>query len=162
MIKTTFEHDYDADAPWDQSDCHGPVRRVLHHLGHQKRPGERPLNKPGHNDYLYLYDWKEACRLARVDGWNTDPCDAPNRIQRAVQADFDFLAGWVNDEWSYAIVTVTDKDTGESDSLGGVETLKDHHETLGADMAIELRDRIDNETIERDYRESQNYDGEES
>lgn len=110
-FEVKFEHDFDSGRPWENADGHGPVREVgySHDTGRiSKRPGERILNhNPGRNDYIWAYDWAEACRLAKKDGWNAPPYDAPNRIERAVQADFDYLAGWVNDDWRYVGVVVT-------------------------------------------------------
>ena len=133
--------DSDSDPPWDNSDGHGPVRisRTVNYTGrHTKRPGERPMNSPCRNQYQYLYDWQEACRLARKDGWNTEPYDAPNQVARAVQADFDFLRGWINDDWRYVGVRVTIPGTSFEDSLWGVETYKDYHETCAKEQAEEL------------------------
>lgn len=156
-FRVKFKHDDDLDPPWERSDGHGPVREVPrdHYAGPKprKKPGERFLNDPYDSRItLYTYDWKEACRLARKDGWNTEPYDAPNRIERAVQADFDFIAGWLNDSWSYVFVDVTlmeEDEDGElveytggefdpRDSLGGVETFKDYH----CIVALECADNI--------------------
>jgi hypothetical protein len=109
------------------------------------------MNQPGRNDYWYLYDWQKACELARADGWNADPYDAPNRIERSVQADFDYLSGWINDQWSYVIVTVTDTESGYSQSLGCVETYKDYHYKCAHDLEEELQARIDAESTECQY-----------
>ena len=107
-FKLRIEFDDDADPPWERSDGHGPVRsiRTLYGLRHQglKRPGERVMDN-GRGDY-WLYDWQKACRLAREGGWNAKPYDAPNRIERAVQADFDFLQRWLRDDWWYVGVCV--------------------------------------------------------
>ena len=133
--------DNDSDPPWENSDGHGPVRvsRTANYTGHHtKRPGERPLNSPDRRASQYYYDWQAACRLARKDGWNTEPYDAPNRVQRAVQADFDFLRGWVNDDWRYVGVTARIPGTSFKDSLWGVETYKDYHEEEAKRMAEEL------------------------
>lgn len=102
LFEARIYADEDADAPWDNEEGHGPVRCVRR--GEQKRPGERPL----HNDRgdVWLYDWAEACKLARKDGWNAPPYDAPNRIERAVQADFDRMRTFLSGYWGYVGIGV--------------------------------------------------------
>lgn len=140
------EPDTDADSPWDAEDGHGPVRcvRAPYGLKHQniKRPGEREM----HTDYpmVWLYDWQAACKLARADAWNAAPYDAPNRIERAVQADFDRLRDYLHGHWWYVGVVVrpcTEDGTplpghGEhGHSLWGIESdSPDYH----AQVALEL------------------------
>lgn len=88
--------------PWEEECGHGPVRCVRSR--DEKRPGERPL----HNDRgdWWLYDWAEACKMARKDGWNAPPYDAPNRIERAVQADFDRMRRFLQQDWCYVGIGV--------------------------------------------------------
>ncbi|MDE2202718.1 MAG: hypothetical protein KGJ38_08320 [Burkholderiaceae bacterium] len=93
--------DEDMGPPWKVHDGHGPVSDWTRR---DKRPGERVLCEDrGARRY---YDWQAACKLARKDGWNVEPFDAPNRIERAVQADFDRLRAWCNDEWHWCGVSV--------------------------------------------------------
>lgn len=157
----TFDYDQNIGAPWDWSDGHGPVRIGRKHADGQsdKRPGERPLNKPGWRENQYYYDWAEACRMARRDWWNAAPYDAPDRAHRAVQADFDYLSGWVNGEWHYVVVGVCQVDDdgaeiGDWDYLGGVETYKDYHHECACEMAEQLAKQIIREAQERAYWES--------
>ncbi len=132
-LTVKFIYDTDADAPWDSSEGHGSVRMSRHAHCHSgigysdKTPGERPLNSPDRNQHQYYYDWQAATKSARVDGWNAAPYDAPNRVQRAVQADFDFLRGYINDDWCYVGVVIEDTDGNTLDSLWGVETFKGYH-----------------------------------
>jgi len=56
--RVEIEQDEFADAPWDNSDGHGSVRRSSHrHIegDSDKRPSERPLNSPGRHEYQYYY-----------------------------------------------------------------------------------------------------------
>ena len=109
------------------------------------------MNHAGRNEYQFYYDWAAACKLARADGWNVEPYGAPNRIARAVQADFDFLSGYVNGQWGYVGVNVElieEDEDGEyqvldTESLWGVETFKDYHETVGYGLADELATRAE-------------------
>ena len=138
--RVTIEPDTDADYPWNNSEGYGPVRRSMYpagQYGHDKRPGERPLNNPGRNEYQFYYDWKEASKLARKDGWNVEPYDAPHRVQRAVQADFDCLRRYLNGDWYYVGVIVEDED-GETESLWGVESSNGDPEEIAKELAQEL------------------------
>lgn len=152
-FRVQYEDDVSADYPWESSDGHGPVRKSAHAHGNHgsKAPGERPMNHAGRNEYQFYYDWAAACKLARADGWNVEPYGAPNRIARAVQADFDFLSGYVNGQWGYVGVNVElieEDEDGEyqvldTESLWGVETFKDYHETVGYGLADELATRAE-------------------
>lgn len=113
-----FVYDGNSGRPWEEGDGHGPVRevRMNEHGQPAKKPGERILNRNSNSrsECIYAYDWAEACRLAKKDGWNTEPYDAPNRVERAVQADFNHLAGWVNGDWHYIGVIVNQWVTDDS------------------------------------------------
>ena len=95
--------DDDAEPPWVRGDWHGPVRRVNNAV--EKRPGERVLHRLN-GRIVWLYDWQAACKLARTEDWDAEPHGAPNRIERAVQADFDYLRGWAKGDWEYVGVSV--------------------------------------------------------
>jgi hypothetical protein len=77
---------------------------------------------------VWLYDWDAACETARKDGWDTSPYGKlANHIERAVQADFDYCQGWLNDDWHWMGVVVYeineyDGQCGPSDSLWGIES----------------------------------------
>lgn len=153
-FSVSFEYDEFGESPWACCDGHGPVRRS--NVSHWKRetdkkPGERPMNSPGRNEYQFYYDWQTAMKIAIRDGWNTQPYDAPSKALRAVQADFDYLAGFVNGHWEYVVVTVTDDETGESDSLGMVETYRDYHLLQAQEMVQGLYDRLAEEESEVAY-----------
>lgn len=154
-FEITYVFDEDSNAPWENSDCHGPVRKSgTRHSQYQssdKKPGERPLNNPDRNEYQFYYDWQSATQSARADGWNAEPYDAPNRVQRAVQADFEYLRAWVQNEWLYVGIVITDPEGKEVDSLWGVEIWKDYHKTQASEMvqsAIAARER---EALERQH-----------
>lgn len=146
-----YHYDYDSGPPWDREDGHGPVRRSDYRhgpYGSDKGPGERPLNDPDRNCYQYYYDWQGAMEIAKREGWNAEPYDAPDKVRRAVQADFDYLRGWLHDDWHYAgvVCTIVDNEgdpvkvDGErfEESVWGFETLKDYHLTAGRELADEL------------------------
>lgn len=145
-FRVQFEEDYDAGPPWEREDGHGPVRWARHHHVRglsDKRPWERPLNSPDWSrDGQCYYDWREACRQARHDGWNTEPYDAPDRVQRAVEADYQYLRAFMRQDWCYVGVTVelldAQGDTVDTESLWGIETWKDYHCELARELADEI------------------------
>lgn len=65
----TIHSDSDRGAPWDNDCGHGPVMAGWE--GRDKRPGELILSE----DYgrKRFYDFKEACKIARRDGWGFLP-----------------------------------------------------------------------------------------
>ena len=67
--RVTIEADRDHGAPWDEEDGHGPVSDWTRR---DKRPGELTLDSDGHGS-RHLYDFAEACRIARRDGWGFLP-----------------------------------------------------------------------------------------
>lgn len=153
-FRVKFEDDTNIGPPWLECDGHGPVRqsRGQHRNQDGKRPGERPLNDPDRNQYQYYYDWQKACELARVDGWNAEPFEAPGRVLRAVQSDFDFLRAWVNDKWRYVGVIVErlneDEEAVDESSLWGVESFKDYHVDVAYELAGELISKANHEKRE--------------
>ncbi|HFL6170874.1 TPA: hypothetical protein ACG4NJ_002218 [Pseudomonas aeruginosa] len=153
VFAVDFEDDYDAGAPWEMADGHGPVSdwENRDHYRGGKRPGELILSKSDrcNRDGRYrFYDFAEACRIALRDGWDAAPYNDGTETKRqqaarAARADFEYLRAWCNDEWRYVGVVVTLLDpqgekTEVSESLWGVETLGDHHHETARQLADEL------------------------
>lgn len=151
-FRVTFPYDDCGDAPWENSDGHGPVSGWERR---SKRPGEWVLNSDrGAHRY---YDAAEAMRLAKQDGWGlreTHIADLAKRLNRtpqpgdiraeAVRRDFEFLRGWCNDEWAYVgvVVEILDEEgepTGEDASLWGIESCADEYLV---DVAYELAEPL--------------------
>lgn len=148
----TFDYDKFCETPWESSDCHGPVRKsnnAHNEYRSDKKPGERPLNCASRNEYQYYYDWQEAMKIARTD-WG---CKTKTKALEAVQTDFNYLRGWVNDEWYYVVITVEYE--GETDCMGMVETYNDYHLACGKEMLADLIALVDaqkaKESNEREY-----------
>lgn len=126
-----FEQDNDVGAPWDFSDYHGPVRRSgyrhsMYGEREKKKPSERPLNNPDRNGYQFYYDWQAAIKKAKAEGWGTN--EAPGDYLAAVEADFEYLRGWIRGDWSYMWVQVQCVEHPHfEDSCGGLESLNDNH-----------------------------------
>ena len=144
LFNVTLSADDTNEPPWDRSDGHGPVR-MINPERERKRPGERPLWEERRT--TWLYDWQAACKMARRDGWNAEPYDAPNRIERAVKADYDFLRSYLCGDWGYAVIKVEalkDEESLGDDVLGGVETNDDAYlqKTISecADSIADLED----------------------
>ena len=149
-VKIEYFYDSDRGRPWENCDGHGAMRSAYSYYGKpDKRPGE-VLIDCGRGHY-WIYDWQESTRIAKRDGWGiaNPPAGLTKKqvTQLAVQQDFDFLRGWLNDEWQYVgiICTVLDSDgeeTEKTDSCWGFETLNDYHETAGKEMAETLAESV--------------------
>jgi hypothetical protein len=118
-----FSDDSGRGFPWDEHDGHGVVRRTSRnphwHRETDKRPGERPMNKPDRNEDQFYYDWQESMRVARRDGWCMGKTGAD--FHAAVQADFDYCRAWLSGDKFWVGVRVTSAD-GAEDSLWGIDS----------------------------------------
>lgn len=158
-FKVTFPNDENHGAPWVEHDGHGPVSNWT---TRDKRPGERVLVSD--RSRKRYYDVQAAMLLAKCDGWGTsDGRRAGESLNayraRAVEADFEFLRGWCNDDWTYIGVVVTladdDDDRDESESLWGIESnAGDYLNTVAHELADEILARI--EVDEPDAQRSEN------
>ncbi len=155
-----YSYDEDCDAPWDNEDCHGPVRKSRNphnEYKSDKRPGERPLNCATSREIQFYYDWQAAMQAAKTEGWNTEPFDAPNKAARAVQADYEYLRGFVNNDWIYCFIEVALlDDQGEelaTDSIGWIETYKSYHKEHAQEMAESMVKTHKKETAESERQE---------
>lgn len=141
-FRVEFPYDDSGDAPWEREDGHGPVSEWTTRA---KRPGEMVLDRD-RGSYRY-YDFQEAVRIAKRDGWDAEPYGQGTngeRAHRAAMADFDRLHRWCNDQWSYvgAVVELLDDDgepTGDKDSLWGIESdCPDYLEEVARECAGEV------------------------
>jgi hypothetical protein len=108
-LSVSTERDSDHGAPWEEEDGHGPVSGWRRY--DSKQPGELVLNRD--RDSARFYDFAEACRVARREGWDAKPYNADGRetakqqAAKAARADFEHLRAWCNDDWYYVGVIVT-------------------------------------------------------
>lgn len=130
-------YDHDQGEPWKECEGHGPVTDWERR---EKRPGELILSED--RGAKRFYDYAEACRIARRDGWDTPPYKqgtARQRAARAAMADFERLRAWCDNAWHWCgvVVTMLDDDGEEIDSasLWGIDSDAD---TYLADVANEL------------------------
>ena len=146
LFRIEWVYDHDSDPPWDREDGHGPVSDWEHR---SKRPGEMVLNSDRGSHRFY--DFAEAVKLARKDGWNTAPFNWRTdgaRAHAAALADFDYLRRFCTDQWHYCgiVVTLLDAD-GEPDSvdasLWGIESEgDDYHEEVIGELIAECLSQI--------------------
>lgn len=139
-VRVAVEHDPDIGPPWQEYDGHGPVREGLKE---SKRAGERVLGPSGTRDVWYLYDFAEACKIARRDGWGSagdESLKGRAKAARAAEADFEYLRRWCADlwYWCYVDVRVTAPDGTEArSSCGGLESEGDYWREVAADLTAD-------------------------
>ncbi len=112
----TIKYDPDAEAPWNDAG-HGQVRDVAADYSRPrgKKPGEIVLGGGGRG-HFWLYDFAEACKTARLDGWgyhgkSVEEHRAAGLTLRQIAAnaardDADALAAWLNGDWYFVGVVV--------------------------------------------------------
>lgn len=139
-----IELDTDHGAPWDEEDGHGPVSEWT---SRDKSPGELVLAEDGRR--RRYYDFAEACKIARRDGWDAPPYGTGTRRQRAsraARADFDRLRAYCNGDWGYVGVIVAavcdccgTVNRDNQASLWGIESdAKEYLETVAFELLAEL------------------------
>jgi hypothetical protein len=102
----TIHHDSDHGTPWENEDGHGPVTDWMDK--DSKVAGYRVLSADGRR--VRFYNYAEAIKIAKRDGWDAEPYGEGTkgeRAARAVDADFANLKAWCRDEWWYVGVAVT-------------------------------------------------------
>ncbi len=153
-FRVTFPADEDSGAPWENEDGHGPVSEWKRHpFGH----GTKPPKAPGERILVWesgsyrTYDFQEALKIARRDGWDAPPYGTGTKRQqalRAVEADFKRLEDWCNDRWQYVgvVVELLDADgdaMGETESLWGIESdCSEYLEETAHELAGEILARL--------------------
>lgn len=162
-FRVRYEPDTDAALPWDECDGHGVIRKAHapHYDGRtDKRPGERPMNQPGRNEWQFYYDWAATTRKARAEGWGLGDGDwwklaaqvngeptAGQVIAESVRRDFEFCSYCISDDMPYVGVIVEllgpEDEEGECEtvsgtSIWGVETFRDYHMTYAFELAAEV------------------------
>jgi hypothetical protein len=102
----TAQRDECPTAPWAYGDGHGPVSDWV---ARPKKSGELVLGGDRHSKRFY--DFAEACRIARADGWGCEGGRKDGETARAYAAraaleDYEVLRAWCDDEWAYYGVLV--------------------------------------------------------
>lgn len=111
-FRVTFERDDCIGPPWKEYDCYGPVTEWERRA---KRPYERILIEERHGMRRF-YDFQEAVRLARRDGWSTAEIERRKAngetftrgqiAHAAAESDFQRLRAWCADDWCFVVVYV--------------------------------------------------------
>jgi len=145
--RVAFFFDDQMREPWKEHDGHGIVSDWT---TRDKEPGERVLYEAS-DSYRY-YDFDATVQLALKDKWGVG--DGPREGEtpeeyaaRAVEYDYEYLRAWCTDEWHYVGVELTlldddGKTTKYKASLWGVETWKDYHRTVPAELADEIESQL--------------------
>jgi hypothetical protein len=137
VFRVTFPPDESMGEPWNAHDGHGIVTEWT---TRDADTGERVLCED-RNRRRY-YDVSETVKIAKRDGWGLHlTSESPStQAERAVDADFERMRAWCNEEWAWIGVVVTlDEDRSIGRSLWGIES--DGAEYL-TDIAHELADEI--------------------
>lgn len=153
----TFGEDHDPEG--GELDLEEVVRhkmmRVLHH------------GSTWRNDPWRVYDVWETMKVAKADGWRDLKWEAehPNateeeRLMAAVEADFNYLNGWYNDDWHWCGITVMlldeeddeDDEGDEGDDTEHEESLwglcsddAEYHEEVIKDLVGEIQRQVKRE-----------------
>lgn len=142
MFKVELVPDSDHGAPWDEEDGHGVISAWT---TRDKKPGERVLNAD--RSSKRYYDFAATIEIAKRDGWDAKPYGGTKgeKAARAVEADFQRMRAWCNDQWCYVGIVVTlvndeGEDMGEpSQSLWGIESdCSDYHKEVARELAEEI------------------------
>ena len=147
-FRIEWVYDSDCDAPWIREDGHGPVSDWT---SDPKAPGQMILCTD--RRMRRYYDFAEAVKLARRDGWDVKPYGTRKpgeRAHAAVMADYNYLRQWCENQWHYCgiVVTLLDAD-GEPDvdaSLWGIEdglpSSSEYHEEVIGELIHECLSQI--------------------
>jgi len=107
QFTATIHRDDDTGEPWKEHDGHGPVSDWTRR---DKLSGELILNNDGSSKRFY--DFAEAVKIAKRDGWGVKGGRLENETSgqyaaRAAKHDFEVLQAWCNDDWQWCGVAVT-------------------------------------------------------
>ena len=138
----SIEVDESYGNPWQEHDGHGPVSDWVSpgYHGITKRPGERILYRDRHGAAL-LYDFAEALKIARRDGWGPRPdmshhgydrnalLTPRQRAHKAVMEDMNRLRRFCEGDWFFGVISVAPVCTecgepkwDEAQYIGGVDS----------------------------------------
>lgn len=163
IAKVRCKFDRDHGLPWKEEEGHGPVSEWV---TRDKGPGERVLCEDRRSK-LY-YDFAAAMKMAKRDGWGiSEERKAALEKQEgviltkagiaalAVEADFDLLRRWCNNDWQYIVLYVTLHNAAGSqldiDTVGGMSNDGDYWKEEAADMINTLHEKHLKEQAEITY-----------
>lgn len=155
-ITARVERDDDMGPPWKEHGGHGPVSDWT---DRPQRPGELVISSD-RSRYRY-YDFKEAIKIAKRDGWDVPPyawVTPGEQAERAVRHDYNHLRAWCNDEWYWCGIVLSVQRAGimldsHAASIWGTECNAGDNSHLTElanellDQAIEKGTKIMNEIL---------------
>jgi hypothetical protein len=134
-FRVEFPDDDTQRMPWEYDDGRGVVERIRYsdYSRIPKAPGDVVLY--AERGQAYLLKGGETRAKIKKEGWGLPPEDTaalaarvgrrPTRKQveaECLAKEISFLSGFLHGQWSYVGVIVTDLETGDSDSLWGIES----------------------------------------
>lgn len=132
--------------PWEEFDGHGIVSDWT---SRDKEAGEMVLASD--RGKKLFYHFQDTTKRAKREGWgivNPDENLTPKQIVRAsVTRDYEHLRKFCDGQWYFALLTVEDPRTGETEHLGGIEydpccsKSNAHIVDTALELAAELRAR---------------------
>jgi len=135
------------ELPWEWCDSHGIVSEWVRR---DKRPGELILCADRNSKRFY--DFAGTMKRARAERWGYPPYTGTNgdKARRAVMADYENLRAFCAGDWNYVCVMVTCEQTGDSASLGMIESNSsaDFFEEIEANLIAEIESEIDSRCTE--------------
>lgn len=143
-ITLNWHFDEDTGPPWKEHDGHGPVSDWTRR---DKRPGEKVLCSD--RGSVRFYDYAEAIKIAKRDGWDAPPYKTGTKGEqaaRAVERDFEYLKRWCNDGWHWCGYTIEIEGTDYSESLWGIDS--DSQDEFEAEAIEAAKEWLDRELIE--------------
>ena len=136
LFRVTVEQDSDHGEPWNEEDGHGVISEWTQRA---KKPGEMILCSD--RDQHRFYDISATMRIAVRDEWGPQiPYRTPQQAAAAaVQADYQRMRAWCNDDWRYVGVIVKALDgSGRRESLWGIESDSDYWKEVARELAEQI------------------------
>lgn len=142
-LTARVEHDPRPGEPWKEHDGHGVVSDWTRR---DKAPGERVLCEDrGNRRY---YDVQASMEIAKRDGWDAEPYGgtAGQKAARAVDADYERMRKWCDDQWHWVGVVISISKNGHTldncaASIWGIES-------DAGDYLVEVANDLIGEAIE--------------
>lgn len=104
-VTARIERDRDMGRPWEVADGHGPVSDWT---DRPKRPGELVIWQDLY--HCRYYDYEEAIKIAKRDGWDAPPYKTGTpgeQAERAVRHDYAYLRAWCNNDWYWCGIVLS-------------------------------------------------------